>query len=116
MPFANVKNSFPQPLTFTTIKTFAFAFSLPLGGLSAPVNTKAQLGTSLTAFSGAGGSVFATSGVGKIVDSQHIALSPFASVDKGVDIGAGLSVVGQTTATNIENAAGSINAGGLSTS
>ncbi len=33
-------------------------------------------------------------------------------MDKGVDIGAGLSLLGQGTATNIENATGSINSGG----
>ena len=94
-------------------KTFAFAFSLPLGGLPVPINTKAQLGTTLTAFSSSGGSVFATLGGGKIVDSQDIAFSPtFVSVDKGVDIGNGLSVVGQNTAVNIENATGSILSGG----
>ena len=93
-------------------KTFAFAFSLPLGGLPVPINTASQLGTTLTAFTAAGGSVFPTLGGGKIVDSQDIAFSPFASVDKGVDIGNGLSVASQTTATNIENASGSIIAGG----
>ena len=96
-----------------TPKTFAFAFSLPLGGLPVPINTKSQLGTTLTAFTGEGGSVFPTLGGDKIVDSQDIAFSPnFTSVDKGVDIGAGLSVTGQNTATNIENAAGSISTGG----
>jgi len=94
------------------IKTFAFAFSLPLGGLSAPLNTTASLGTTLTAFTSAGGSVFATSGTGKIVDSQDIALSPFASVDKGVDIGAGLSTSTMGTVVTSENAAGSISSGG----
>jgi len=90
-------------------KTFAFAFSLPIGGLTGAIDTVAQLGTTLTAFTGAGGSVFATSGGGKIVDSQDIRLSPFNSVDKGVDIGDGLSVNSQDTVTNIENAANSIN-------
>ena len=95
-----------------TPKTFAFAFSLPLGGLPVPINTKSQLGTTLTAFTSAGGSVFPTLGGGKIVDSQDIAFSPFASVDKGVDIGDALSVVGQNTAVRVENAAGSISGGG----
>ena len=95
-----------------TPKTFAFAFSLPLGGLPVPINTKSQLGTTLTAFTSAGGSVFPTLGGGKIVDSQDIALSPFASVDKGVDIGDAFSVVGQNTVVRTENAAGSITTGG----
>jgi hypothetical protein len=100
--------------TSGSIKTFAFAFSLPLGGLTAPptINTNSQLGTTLTAFTGAGGSVFPTLGGGNIVDSQDIMINPFVSVDKGVDIGAGLSVVGMGTATNIENAASSIVSGG----
>ena len=92
-------------------KTFAFAFSLPLGGLSTPITTSAQLGTTLTAFTSAGGSVFATSGTGLIVDSQDITFNPFSSVDKGVDIGAGLSINSQDTIQTIENATGSILSG-----
>lgn len=91
------------------IKTFAFAFSLPLGGLTGAIDTVAQLGTTLTAFTSSGGSVFATSGGGTIVDSQDIRLSPFSTVDKGVDIGAGLSIGSQGTIQNIENATSSIN-------
>ena len=98
--------------TSGSLKTFAFAFSLPLGGLSAPLNTAASLGTTLTAFTSSGGSVFATSGTGKIVDSQDIVINPFASVDKGVDIGAGLSINAQGTVVNSENAVGSISSGG----
>jgi len=93
-------------------KTFAFAFSLPLGGLSVPINTAADLGTTFTAFTSAGGSVFPTSGTGKIVDSQDIVISPFASVDKGVDIGAGLSTTSMGTVLNHEMASGSISSGG----
>jgi hypothetical protein len=91
------------------LKTFAFAFSLPIGGLTGSIDTVAQLGTTLTAFTGNGGSVYPTSGVGKIVDSQDIRISPFSSVDKGVDIGAGLSTNSQGTVQSIENATGSIN-------
>jgi hypothetical protein len=99
--------------TSGAIKTFAFAFSLPLGGLSAPpfINTYAELGTTLTPF-GTGGSVFPTSGAGKIVDSQDIVVNPFVSVDKGVDVGAGLSTSGGSTVLNFESASGSINSGG----
>ena len=98
-------------------KTFAFAFSLPLGGLTAPpvINTKAQLGITLTAFTSAGGSVFPTLSGGKIVDSQDIVINPFASVDKGVDIGTGLSIStqgGVTNGPNGETVTGAINAGG----
>ena len=103
--------------TSGALKTFAFAFSLPLGGLPVPINTTAQLGTTLTAFTVAGGNVFPTLGGNKIIDSQDQALNPFANVDKGVDIGAGLSIApglpqNQWTATSIENAAGSISSGG----
>jgi hypothetical protein len=77
--------------------------------LTGSIDTVAQLGTTLTAFTSSGGSVFATSGGGKIVDSQDIRLSPFSSIDKGVDIGAGLSTSVQGTVQNIENATSSIN-------
>lgn len=89
--------------------TFAFAFSLPLGGLTGAIDTVAQLGTTLTAFTSNGGSVFATSGGGMIVDSQDIRVSPFSSVDKGVDIGAGLSIGSQGGVVNNESATSSIN-------
>jgi len=102
--------------TSGSLKTFAFAFSLPLGGLPAPINTAATLGTTLTAFTSAGGSVFPTLGGGRIMDSQDLVLSPFASVDKGVDIGLGLVIPSSspplTTVTNSENATGSIASGG----
>lgn len=94
------------------LMTYAFSFSLPLGGLSVPIDTYAELGTTLTAFTDAGGSVFATSGTGFIVDSQDIALNPFSSVDKGVDVGAGLSTSSQGTVQNIESATSSILSGG----
>lgn len=94
------------------LKNFAFAFSLPLGGLPTPISTKAQLGTTLTAFSAAGGSVFPILGSGTIVDSQDIKISPYLNDDKNVDIGAGLSVTGKGGALNDENATGSIISGG----
>jgi hypothetical protein len=94
------------------LKTFAFAFSLPLGGLPTPIASKAELGTTFSAFTSNGGSVFPTLGTGTIVDSQDIRINPFANVDKGVDIGAGLSLTGQGTAVNIENATGLISTGG----
>jgi len=99
-------------------KTFAFAFSLPLGGLPAPIQTAATLGTTLTASTSAGGSVFPTSGLGIIMDSQDIAFSPsYASVDKGVDIGTGLTIAPSPpflpfTDVKVENATGSISSGG----
>ena len=98
--------------TSGAFKTFAFGFSLPLGGLSVPIQTEAQLGTTLTAFSNAGGSVVPVLGGGKIVDSQDIVINPFASVDKGVDIGDGLSINTQGGVLNNETATGSILAGG----
>ena len=98
--------------TSGSVKTFAFAFSLPLGGLSTPIDTVSDLGTTLTAFTGNGGTVFATSGTGFIVDSQDIALSPFSSVDKGVDVGVGLSTVSMGTVLSHESATGSITTGG----
>jgi hypothetical protein len=98
--------------TSGAIKNFAFAFSLPLGGLPAPLATYAEIGTTLTAFSSAGGSVFPTSGTGKIVDSQDIVVNPFASVDKGVDVGTGLSNGSQGTILSFESASGSITSGG----
>ena len=94
--------------TSGSAKTFAFAFSLPLGGLTGDVATYAELGTTLSAYTEAGGSVFPTLGGGKVVDSQDIKFSPTDSIDKGVDVGAGLSQTGQGTATNIETASGLI--------
>ena len=68
--------------------TFAFAFNLPLGGLSGLIDTYAEMGYTLSAPTGNGAlTLFPTSGVGKIVDSQDIRFSPFSSVDKGVDVG-----------------------------
>ena len=94
-------------------KTFAFAFSLPLGGLPVPINTYAEVGTTLTAFTDAGGSIFTTSGTGKIVDSQDISLSPFpVSEDKGVDVGNTFSIAGKGTDSDFDSASGSIISGG----
>jgi len=68
--------------------TFAFAFSLPLGGFSGLVDTYAELGSTLTSASTGGDlTLFPTSGTGFIVDSQDIRFSPFSNVDKGVDVG-----------------------------
>lgn len=69
------------------ILTYAFSFSLPLGGFSGPASTFASLLGSITSASTGAGSIFPTSGTGFIVDSQDIRLSPFLSLDKGVDIG-----------------------------
>lgn len=87
--------------------TFAFAFSLPLGGLSGLVDTYAEMGYSLSAPTGGGDlTLFPTSGTGKIVDSQDIRISPFSSIDKGVDVGGvhvaadGTTAVGLDTATS----------------
>jgi len=69
--------------------SFAFSFSLPITGLTAPIYTESALGVTLTT----GGSfptvghLYPTSGTGFIVDSQDIRISPFQTVDKGVDIG-----------------------------
>jgi hypothetical protein len=91
---------------------FSFIFSLPIGSVSPPLSTEAVLGTSLTASSGAAATIAPTLGVGKIVDSQDIRLSPFQSVDKGVDIGDAFAAAAGTTATRIETAFGSILSGG----
>ncbi len=74
-------------------KTYAFAFSLPLGGFNFgnAILTEAALGTTLTASSSANALLFPTLGGGKVVDSQDLQFSPFASVDKGVDIGDSLT-------------------------
>jgi len=93
-------------------KTFSFAFSLPMGGLPVPISTYAEMGTTLTALTDNGGSVFATLGGGNIVDSQDIVINPYLSVDKGVDIGAGLSTNSKGTVLNFENASGFISSGG----
>ena len=68
-------------------KTFSFSFSMPIALSDLPIETYASLGTTLTASSAGDGMVFPISGVGKIMDSQDIRYSPFANVDKGVDIG-----------------------------
>jgi len=84
-------------------KTFAFAFNLPLLGLTGPVDTEAALAVTLTApTTGSGLTLFPTSGTGFIVDSQDIRFSPFSSVDKGVDIGGALfdPAGGLATVTN----------------
>jgi hypothetical protein len=92
--------------------TYSFAFSLPLGGLSVPISTYAELGTSLTSPTGLSAFLFPTSGVGKIVDSQDIRLSPFQSTDKGVDIGDAKTGAAGTTSLYFESASGSITTGG----
>lgn len=84
-------------------KSFAFAFNVPLLGLSGLVDTEAALATTLTAPStGPGLNLVPTSGTGFIVDSQDIRFSPFSSVDKGVDIGGPLfdPAGGLATVTN----------------
>ena len=92
--------------------TYSFAFSLPLGGLSVPISTYAELGTTLTSPTGLSAFLFPTSGVGKIVDSQDIRLSPFLSTDKGVDIGLAKTGAVGTTSLYFESASGSITTGG----
>jgi hypothetical protein len=99
--------------TSGAFKSFAFAFSLPLGGLAVPINTYAEIGTTLTAFTDAGGSVVPTLGGGKIVDSQDLAFSPsFSSVDKGVDVGNAKSTATQGTVFDFDSASASILSGG----
>jgi len=66
--------------------TYAFAFSLPVS-ISEPIEASAQVSYSLTAGTAAGATLFPTSGVQKVVDSQDIRLSPFLSNDKLVDVG-----------------------------
>jgi hypothetical protein len=87
--------------------TFAFAFSLPLGGLTGLIDTYAELGYSLTsATTGGPLTLFPTSGTGFIVDSQDIRYTGFSSVDKGVDVGGvhvspdGTTTVGLETASS----------------
>jgi hypothetical protein len=95
------------------VAVFAFAFNLPLGGFGPPIVAEAALGTTLTAPSDANATVFPTLGVGKIVDSQDIRLSPFQSVDKGVDIGDRLTdPAGGVSTLRNELEFGSINSGG----
>jgi hypothetical protein len=72
-------------------KTYSFSFSLPIALDDRAIETYASLGTTLTASSAGDGTVFPTLGGGKIVDSQDIRFVPFASVDKGVDIGESLT-------------------------
>ncbi len=87
-------------------KTFAFSFSLPLAGLTGLIDTEAVLGQTLTAPSESGVTLFPTLGGGLIMDSQDIRFAPFASIDKGVDIGdvlaagAGATVLDLDTATS----------------
>ncbi len=95
-------------------KTFAFAFNVPLLGLTGPVDTEAALAVTLTApTTGSGLNLFPTSGTGFIVDSQDIRFSPFSSIDKGVDIGGALfdPAGGLATVTN-ELVASQINLSG----
>ena len=91
--------------------TYSFAFSLPLGGISGPISTYAELGTTLTSPTGLSALLFPTSGTGAIVDSQDIRLVPFLSMDKGVDIGIAKTGAAGTTSLYFESASGSIPSG-----
>jgi hypothetical protein len=75
-------------------RTYSAAFSLPLGGLPEPIDSSAEVGITLTPPSTGSVTLLPTSGVGRIVDSQDIRFSPFASVDKGVDVGLGGTATG----------------------
>lgn len=91
-------------------QTYAFAFSLPLGGFSGLVDTYAELGQTLTALTGDtdGLLLFPTSGTGFIVDSQDIRFSPFSSLDKGVDVGDSLLAPDGTTVLDLDTATSQI--------
>lgn len=88
--------------------TFAFSFSLPLGGLSGPLNTFAEIGQTLTAASGNDLTLFPTLGTGTLVDSQDIRFNPFASVDKGVDVGDVLFAAAGSTVLDLDQASSQI--------
>lgn len=92
--------------------SYSFSFFLPLVAFPTPISTYAELGTTLTSPTGGVASVFVTSGVGKIVDSQDIRFSPSENVDKGVDVGVGKTGLLGTTALFFESASGSILVGG----
>ena len=90
-------------------QTYAFTFSLPLGGFSGLVDTYAELGQTLSAATGGGGlTLFPTLGGGLIVDSQDIRFSPFDSVDKGVDVGDALFAADGTTVLDLDTASSQI--------
>jgi hypothetical protein len=95
------------------LATFSFAFSLPLGGFpgGSAVATSAVLSTALTAPTNGTAMVFPVLGVGKIVDSQDVRLSPYLSVDKGVDIGDVFAALAGQSLTRTESAMGTIAAG-----
>lgn len=88
--------------------TFAFAFSLPLGGFSGLIDTFAEIGQTLTAPSSNDVTLFPTSGTGTLVDSQDIRFSPFVSVDKGVDVGDSLLATAGSTALDLDQATSQI--------
>lgn len=96
--------------------TYAFSFSLPLGGLPTPIASTAELGVTLTAPSGGMARLFPTLGGGLIVDSQDIRFidtEPFVeSVDKGVDVGTAFVAPAGTTRLRLQEAEGGILSGG----
>jgi len=98
--------------TSNAIATYSFAFSLPLSAFAVPIDTYAELGTTLTSPTGFSSTVFPTSGTGFIVDSQDIRVSPFQTVDKGVDVGVAKTGALGTTSLYFESDTGSILAGG----
>ncbi len=71
--------------------TYSFAFGLPLGGITAPINAESQLSGSLTTTTANGGSVFPTLGPNMLV-ATDINTTNFQVINKGVDTG--------TTVTN----------------
>lgn len=88
--------------------TFAFAFSLPLGGFSGLIDTFAEIGQTLTAPTGNDVTLFPTLGTGTLVDSQDIRFSPFSSVDKGVDVGDSLLATAGSTELDLDQATSQI--------
>jgi len=92
--------------------TYSFSFFLPLGGFPVPISSYAELGGSLSSASTGAGSIFVTSGVGKIVDSQDIAFAPPQNVDKGVDVGDGVAGTAGTTVLFFSSESDTIVAGG----
>jgi len=96
--------------TSGSAQTYAFAFSLPLGGFTGLIDTYAELGQTLSAVTGDtdGLTMFPTSGTGFIVDSQDIRFSPFSSVDKGVDVGDVLFAPDGSTVLDLDTASSQI--------
>lgn len=104
---ASASNTSGGPLTF------AFAFSLPLGGFSGLVDTYAELGQTLTAPTGGGDLLmYPTLGGGLIVDSQDIRFSPFDSKDKDVDVGDALTALDGSTELDLDTASSQITLAG----